>query len=169
MKYSMSRVMVFRIALAAIAVNALFIVLTTIPTRAQSALASSIGSITEYSVPGSNPWGTAFDSSGRVWVALPGCDGTACSSSSAPGKLALFNPAANAWAMVVTLPAGYGQPLFVAIDHSGKVWFTMPATNSIGVYDPVSATVTQWAVQTTGAGPWDIAIDSAGKIWVTEH
>jgi virginiamycin B lyase len=142
---------------------------SAIGNRMPAALASSLSSVTDSSVPGIDPWGTAFDSSGRVWVALPGCDGTACSSSSAPGKLALFNPATSAWAMVVTLPAGYGQPLFVAVDHSGKVWFTMPATNSIGVYDPVSAAVTQWAVPTTGAGPWDIAIDSTGMIWLTEH
>src|SRR6266568_4813663 len=170
MKYSMSRVMVFRIALAAIAVNALFIVLTTIPTRAQSALASSIGSITEYSVPGSNPWGTAFDSSGRVWVALPGCDlAPSCSSSTPPGKLALFDPTAQNWATIVSLPAGYGQPVFVAVDQNGKVWFTMPVTNTIGVYDPVSTTVTQWAVPTPSAGPWGIVIDSKGTIWFTEH
>jgi streptogramin lyase len=45
----------------------------------------------------------------------------------------------------------------------------MPVTNSIGVYDPDSTTITQWAVPTSGAGPWDLAIDSAGKIWFTEH
>ncbi len=170
MKYSMSRVMVFRIALAAIAVNALFIVLTTIPTRAQSALASSIGSITEYSVPGSNPWGTAFDSSGRVWVALPGCDlAPSCSSSTPPGRLALFDPTGQNWITTVVLPSGYGQPVFVAVDSSGNIWFTMPVTNSIGMYNPANATVTQWAVPTSSAGPWDLAIDSSGKIWFTEH
>src|SRR6266567_4899395 len=170
MKYSMSRVMVFRIALAAIAVNALFIVLTTIPTRAQSALASSIGSITEYSVPGSNPWGTAFDSSGRVWVALPGCDlAPSCSSSTPPGKLALFDPTGQNWKTTVQLPSGYGQPVFVAVDSSSNVWFTMPVTNSIGMYNPTNATVTQWTVPNSSAGPWDLAIESNGKIWFTEH
>jgi streptogramin lyase len=142
---------------------------SAVGTRMPSALASTLNSVTDTYVPGADPWGTAFDSSGRVWVALPGCDGAACSSTSAPGKLGLYNPAASAWATVVTLPAGYGQPLFVAVDHSGKVWFTMPATNSIGRYDPASTTVTQWAVPTPGSGPWGIAIDSAGTIWFTEH
>ena len=86
-----------------------------------------------------------------------------------PGKLALFDPADNSWVSIVSLPAGYGQPLSVQVNKTGKIWFTMPVTNSIGVYDPASGTVTQWAVPTAGAGPWDLAIDSTGKIWFTEH
>ena len=45
----------------------------------------------------------------------------------------------------------------------------MPVTNSIGVYDPVTTNVTQWAVPTASAGPWDITTGSDGKIWFTEH
>jgi virginiamycin B lyase len=30
-------------------------------------------------------------------------------------------------------------------------------------------TISQWAVPTSGAGPWDLTIDSTGKIWFTEH
>jgi streptogramin lyase len=169
-KYGISRVMVLSMALAVIAANALFVVWTTIPARAQSALASSINGITEYYVPGTDPWGTAFDSSGRVWVAMPGCDPAPnCSSSTPPGKLALFNPTRQSWVTTVALPSGYGQPLFVAIDASGNIWFTMPVTNSIGMYNPTNATVTQWSVPTSAAGPWDLAIDSTGKIWFTEH
>ena len=131
---------------------------------------SSIASVTEFNVPGGDPWGTAFDGSGRVWVAMPGCDlAPSCPSSTPPGKLALFDPNTRSWVTVVALPAGYGQPVFVAVDHTGKVWFTMPVTNAIGVYDPASATVAQWAVPTASAGPWDIAVDSAGKLWFTEH
>jgi virginiamycin B lyase len=135
-----------------------------------SAQASGLSSLTDFSVPGADPWGTAFDSSGRVWVAMPGCDpAPSCPSSTPPGKLALFDPAGNSWVSIVSLPAGYGQPLFVQVDKTGRIWFTMPVTNSIGVYDPASGTVTQWAVPTAGAGPWDLAIDSTGKIWFTEH
>jgi streptogramin lyase len=105
-----------------------------------------------------------------VWVALPGCDfGPSCPSSTPPGKLALFDPSTKGVVSIVSLPAGYGQPIFPAVDHAGKVWFTMPVTNAVGVYDPVSTTVTQWAVPTASAGPWGIAIDSTGKVWFTEH
>jgi virginiamycin B lyase len=135
-----------------------------------SAAGSGISSFTDYSTPGRFPWGTAFDASGRVWVALPGCDPSpSCPSSTPPGKLALFNPTTSTWTTVVSLPSGYGQPLFLAIDGTGEVWFTMPVTNAVGVYDPVNATVRQWAVPTASAGPWGLAIDSGGKVWFTEH
>ncbi|HEV2253670.1 MAG TPA: IPT/TIG domain-containing protein, partial [Streptosporangiaceae bacterium] len=45
----------------------------------------------------------------------------------------------------------------------------MPVTNTIGVYDPAAGTVSQWPVPTASAGPWDLVIDSTGKIWFTEH
>jgi len=169
MKHNKRKILTICVALAVVATSTLLAVGSIIGSHAQSSLAPGISSVTDFNVPGSYPWGTAFDSSGRVWVAMPGCDLASCPSSTPPGKLALFDPNAQSWIIAVLLPAGYGQPIFVAVDHSGKVWFTMPVTNSIGVYDPVSTTITQWAVPTSGAGPWGIAIDSKGKIWFTEH
>jgi hypothetical protein len=126
--------------------------------------------LTDYPTPGGDPWGTAFDGSGRVWVAIPGCDpAPTCSPSTPPGKLGLFDAGTHTWVVVVSLPAGYGQPLFVAVDHGGKVWFTMPVTNSIGRYDPATTTVTKWPVPAAGGGPWGLAIDSNNKVWFTEH
>jgi streptogramin lyase len=132
--------------------------------------AGCMKSVNDYSTPGGNPWGTAFNSAGRVWVALPGCDPTPkCSASTPPGKLALFDPGTHTWTNTVSLPAGYGQPLFVAVDPSGKVWFTMPVTNAIGRYDPAKNTVAKWSVPTASGGPWGLAIDTSGKVWFTEH
>ena len=170
MKHSTLNILAIHLALAVIAASTLLIVGSIMRTRAQSSLASGISSVTDYYVPGSYPWGTAFDGSGRVWVAMPGCDlAPSCSSSTPPGKLALFDPNTHNWATIVSLPAGYGQPVFVAVDQSGKVWFTMPVTNAIGLYDPVSTNVTQWAVPTASSGPWGITIDSKGTVWFTEH
>jgi DNA-binding beta-propeller fold protein YncE len=154
-----------------IALSTSLAIITIIPANVQpSQAATSISSINEYYTPGSFPWGTAFDSNGQVWVALPGCDfAPSCSSSTPPGKLALFNPQTQSWTTVVSLPSGYGQPIFIAVDRNGKVWFTMPVTNAIAMYDPGNTTVSQWAVPTPSAGPWGIAIDSQGKIWFTEH
>jgi streptogramin lyase len=129
-----------------------------------------VSSVTEYNVPGSDPWGTAFDGTGRVWVAMPGCDlGTNCSRSTPPGRLALFDPNTKNWSAIVALPAGYSQPLFVAVAQDGQIWFTMPITDAIGVYDPNAMTVSQWDLPSSNAGPWDITIDSLGQIWFTEH
>ncbi len=137
---------------------------------ALSSSPTGLASVSDYAAPGVDPWGTAFDAAGLVWAALPGCDpGPRCATGTPPGKIAQFDPTSHSWTTVVTLPAGYGQPLFVAVAASGKVWFTMPVTNAIGAYDPVSATVTQWSVPTLSGGPWGLAIDHNGKVWFTEH
>src|SRR5260370_41170182 len=158
--------------LAGFSVAILLVAGSVLGTRLPSAHASGLTSVADYYLTTQNgdSWGTAFDSSGRVWTALPGCDPSpSCGSSTPPGKLVLFDPAAHRWVTVVSLPAGYGQPLFVKVDSAGKVWFTMPVTNSIGAYDPVRKTTTQWAVPTASVGPWDLAIDSTRRIWFTEH
>jgi streptogramin lyase len=170
MKHSTRKILATHVALAVVAASTLLAVGSLIGAPAQSSLALGISSVSDYAVPGSFPWGTAFDRSGRVWVALPGCDlAPSCPGSTPAGKIALFDPKTQSWVTIVSLPAGYGQPLFVAVDQTGNVWFTMPVTNTIGRYDPVSTTVAQWAVPRPSAGPWGITIDSKGTIWFTEH
>jgi streptogramin lyase len=119
---------------------------------------------------GQEPWGTTFDSKGNVWVAVPGCDPSpTCSPSTPPGKIEEYNPSASSWIATYQLPSGYAQPLFLAFDAQGNLWFPMPMANSIGMLNPVAKTFQQFSVPTSGAGPWDIAIDHNGKIWFTEH
>ena len=168
MLYKSKKILLSLAALGLIIASISVVMLNTSYSHAASA--QLVMSATDYYTPGSDPWGTAFDSSGRVWVALPGCDlSPSCPSSTPPGKIALFDPVFHSWAVTVSLPSGYGQPLFVAVDHSGNVWFTMPVTNTIAVYNPSANTISSWAVPTSGAGPWDLAIDSQGIVWFTEH
>jgi hypothetical protein len=170
MKGRVKRFFISSLALAIVAFGALLAVGGGWQAYEQASAASGVGSVTEYATSGGNPWGTTFDSSGRVWVAMPGCDlAPSCPSSTPPGKLGLFDPGSHSWVTTVSLPKGYGQPLFVAVDQNGKVWFTMPVTNAIGRYDPSTKGVSQWAVPTASSGPWDLTIDSKGTIWFTEH
>ena len=119
---------------------------------------------------GQEPWGITFDSKGNVWVAVPGCDPSpTCSPSTPPGKIEEFNPATSSWITTYQLPAGYAQPLFLAFDAQGNLWFPMPMANAIGMLNPVSKAFQQFAVPTASAGPWDLAIDHNGNIWFTEH
>jgi len=119
---------------------------------------------------GQEPWGMTFDSKGNVWVAVPGCDPSpTCSTTTPPGKIEEYNPAASSWIVTYQLPSGYAQPLFLAFDAQGNLWFPMPMSNSIGMLNAQSKTFQQFPVPTAGAGPWDIAIDHNGKIWFTEH
>jgi streptogramin lyase len=168
MSYKSKKILLTLAASSLIISSIMFVMVTALHSQAASAQLTM--SATDYYTPGSDPWGTAFDSSGRVWVALPGCDfAPSCPANTPPGKIALFNPASHSWATTVSLPSGYGQPAFVALDHSGNVWFTMPVTNTIAVYHPGANTISSWTVPTSGAGPWDLAIDSQGLIWFTEH
>ncbi|QBD81899.1 hypothetical protein EPA93_40365 [Ktedonosporobacter rubrisoli] len=137
----------------------------------QSSLAKgSSSSVTDYATPGVDPWGTALDGGGNVWVALPGCDPSpSCATGTPAGKIGVFNPGSRTWTHTYQLPTGYGQALFLAFDRSGQLWFPMPTTNSLGVFNPATNSFNQWKVPTAGSGPWDIAIDSKGIIWFTEH
>ena len=141
-------------------------------TSSHAAFAGSAGvNVTDFSIPtGQEPWGTTFDSSGNVWVAIPGCDPTpTCGSGTPPGKIAEYKPSASSWVATYQLPSGFAQPLFLAFDGQGNLWFPMPMANSIGMLNPASHTFQQWAVPTFGAGPWGVAVDHNGKVWFTEH
>jgi len=89
----------------------------------------------EFYIPSSSdPWGTAFDSNGNVWLAIPGCDPSpTCNLNTPPGEIAVFNPANSNWIKTYQLPSGYAQPLFLAFDAQGNVWFAMPMDNSLGM------------------------------------
>src|SRR6266487_3472780 len=117
-----------------------------------------------------DPWGTTFDSNGNVWLAIPGCDPSpTCSSNTPPGVIAKYNPGTKNWMATYQLPSGYAQPLFLAFDAQGRLWFPMPMDNSIGMLNPTKKTFKQWAIPTANAGPWDIAVDHNGMVWFTEH
>ena len=134
-----------------------------------TAFASGVTAQDFYIPSGTDPWGTMIDSNGHVWQAIPGCDpAPTCSSNTPPGKIAEFNPSNSSWMNTFTLPAGYAQPLFLAFDGQGRLWFPMPTDNSIGMFNPGTNSFQQWAVPTANSGPWDVAIDHNGKIWFTE-
>ncbi len=161
------------VALLAVAAFALIPAGGITPSFAKGDKHHSTPVSTDYPVPAgtSYPWGVALGSKGQVWVALPGCDPNPlmCSTGTPPGKLALFNANTHSWVGTYTLPAGFAQPFFLKMDAQGKVWFTLPMGNAIGMYDPVAKTFQQWTVPTANAGPWGIAIDKNGNIWFTEH
>ncbi|HZU69904.1 MAG TPA: hypothetical protein VFA09_21725 [Ktedonobacteraceae bacterium] len=123
-----------------------------------------------YTPSGIDPWGTAFDSNGHVWLAVPGCDPQPdCPTGTPPGKIEEFDPVTSSWIATYQLPAHYGQPLFLAFDKNGNLWFPMFHTNTLGRLDPSTGTFKKWTLPTANSGPWDLAIDHKGYIWVTEH
>jgi streptogramin lyase len=158
-------------AVLAILVTCAAVVFTFAQNGTSHAQSPSAIRVTDYRIPaGSDPWGTAFDRAGNVWVAAPGCDlAPRCAAGTAPGKLDVFSPGSNKWLKSISLPRNYGQPLFIAFDRFGQAWFSMPMTNTIGVYNPARNNFNQWALPTAASGPWGITVDRTGNIWVAEH
>ncbi|GAC1619191.1 MAG: hypothetical protein NVS4B7_11470 [Ktedonobacteraceae bacterium] len=137
--------------------------------HAQQASRKSVTSTDFYAPAQGDAWGTAFDSQGHVWLALPGCDFTPYCQSGTPGKITEFDPSTNSWITTYSLPSSYAQPLFLAFDKNGMLWFTMPSSNSIAMLNPTNNTFQSWSVPTAASGPWGITIDLQGTIWFTEH
>lgn len=133
-----------------------------------SRAAIALTSLTDYHIPsGLDPWGTAFDSSGKVWVAVPGCNPNPdCGNNAGPGKIEEFDPSSSTWMKTIQLPSG--QALFLAFDASGNLWFPLFHTNQLGEYDTAGA-FHSWTLPTAASGPWDLVFDHSGKIWITEH
>jgi virginiamycin B lyase len=116
-----------------------------------------------------DPWGTEIDSAGNIWFAEAGCDfAPTCNAGTPPGQLVKLDPSTGAFSYY-TLPNIPGnQPIFVAFDGVGHLWFTTPNNSMIGEFSPSTGTfVGQWPV-TAGSGPWDLTFAN-GQIWYTEH
>jgi streptogramin lyase len=119
--------------------------------------------------PPGDPWGTAIDRSGNVWFAEPRCDvSPACSSKIPPGRIGELNPASR-HVKLYRLPRIPGnQPLFLAFDHAGHLWFTTPNNSKIGEFNPSTHRfLGQWTV-TRGSGPWDLTFVK-GRLWYTDY
>jgi streptogramin lyase len=156
--------------LSAVVLVVLSVSVTLMFTTVRVSHAASTLSVTDYHIPsGLDPWGTAFDSNGNVWVAVPGCNPTPdCGSKTSPGKIEVFNPTTSTWTATYQLPSGYGQALFLAFDASGNVWFPMFHTNQLGELD-TTHTFHAWTMPTAASGPWDVVFDHNGELWITEH
>jgi streptogramin lyase len=129
------------------------------------------GTLDRYVLTGGvgQPWGTAIDAAGNVWFAEPGCDfAPTCAAGSAPGQIGVIVAATQAIHLYPLPDIPGNQPLFLAFDDAGMLWFTTPGNDRIGEFDPSTGQVVgQWPV-TSGTGPWQLAF-AGGRLWYTEH
>ena len=117
------------------------------------------------------PWGLALDGSGHIWVAEPGCDASpTCTPPAqgtlAPGVIGKYNRSDDTKIQDFQAPPNY-NPVFLALDAQGNVWFTDSTHNALGELIPGSNTWTEYPVPTTSAIPYDLVF-SGGNIWFTE-
>jgi streptogramin lyase len=115
------------------------------------------------------PWGLALDKRGDVWFTEAGCDfSPTCPSGTPPGQIAELKASSHrvVYHRLPNIPGN--QPIFLAFDPRGNLWFTTPNNGKIGEFKPSTGRfVGQWNV-TSGSGPWDLTF-SRGTIWYTEH
>jgi len=110
------------------------------------------GEIVEFSTRGT-PWGIVVTPQSFVWFTQKLGD-----------RLAKLNP----WTGVITevpLPVHSpgNEPLYLANDTDGSLWFTESATNIIGRYVPGTNIFQEWVVPTTASKPHGIAVTP--RLW----
>ena len=115
------------------------------------------------------PWGIAVDRAGNVWFAEPGCDfAPTCPAGARAGQIGEIKASSGAMVFFPLPDIPGNQPVFLAFDGSGNLWFTTPGNSRIGEFDPSTGRyVGQWPV-TDGSGPWDPTFAN-GQVWYTEH
>lgn len=146
------------------------VILALLALGAGTAWASSYGTRTFHLPHGAGePWGTAVDGSGNIWFAAPGCDfETTCGSSARRGAIGELRLPSHRFRLFHLPKIPGNQPIFVAFDNHGKLWFTTPDNGRIGEFDPARRRfIGQWLL-TPGSGPWDLTF-AAGRLWYTEH
>src|SRR6266568_3454569 len=161
--------MIVRVGLAVVSLIVSGVLGWVMLVGAHSAAHASAPTIRETALPSTVPWGVAFDNTGNVWVAEPGCDmAPVCGPQ--VGSIAQYNRQGFTLVHNFTEPSGYSSPLFVKVDSGGHIWFTEPDTHAIGELTVTNGTPSwqQWSVPTTNAEPYDLTIDHAGHIWFTE-
>jgi streptogramin lyase len=116
-----------------------------------------------------NPWGVAIDShSGFLWVAEPGCEmAPICQFKQTRGMLGKFSLADGNLISEIPMPPDYSNPLFTAVGPDGRVWFTQPNTDAVGILDPKTSQLKQVKVA-KGSVPYDLVFDKDGNLWFTE-
>jgi streptogramin lyase len=119
------------------------------------------------------PWGVALDGSGHIWVAEPNCDSSpVCVTPPGTGEIGEYNAATLASVQDFTPPApAVYNPIFLALDHAGNIWFTDPSHGAIGELIPASNTWKEFSIASAfpGAIPYDLVFDQYGHLWFTDY
>jgi virginiamycin B lyase len=102
-------------------------------------------------------YASSGSSRGSLWIALFGTN-----------QLARVSPGDGALKLY-PLPDAGARPRRIAVDGDGMVWYTDYARGRLGVLDPATGRVRDFASPGgAGSGPYGIAIAPDGRVWYDE-
>jgi len=105
---------------------------------------------------GARPYGIAVAPNGVVWVALLGTDKLA---SIDPGTLKLTEHKVSPGA----------RPRRVDVAPDGRIYYADYRRGFLGRLDPKNSKLDEWALPAgSNSGPYGMAVDKRGRIWVVE-
>jgi len=99
------------------------------------------------------PHDIALESATKAWVTVPD-----------QGRLYQLNTALNRW--VGTSTGAASRPWSITI-HEGAPWFTDPAGDRVGHWNPSTLTIVLWHSAAAGSYPSEIA-SGGGAVWFSE-
>ena len=113
--------------------------------------------ITEFNIPtpSSVPNGIGVDKKGNVWFV-----------ENEAGILAMLDR--NSYLLTeYKIPADIGEVWSLKFDTQGNLWFT-DSKDRIWRFDTIGKSFRNYEVPTKGSRPTDLAIDTGGRIWITQ-
>jgi len=113
------------------------------------------GQITEYQTSG-GPYGLSLDKAGNVWFCRMGDD-----------KLGKLDPKTGQMSELGTGPRS--RPRRIATAPDGMLWVTLYGNGKLAKVDPAAMKVIkEYQLPAGDAGPYAVAIDGGGMVWVNE-
>ena len=98
-----------------------------------------------------NPWGVALDTAVQhLWIAEPGCDASpVCGSIPPQGAIGEYDSNLNKINDFTPPTNSIYNPVFIALDKSGNLWFTDPTHGAIGELIPGGNTWAEYSIAKT--------------------
>ncbi|MEM2122280.1 MAG: hypothetical protein QXE79_01455, partial [Candidatus Bathyarchaeia archaeon] len=110
---------------------------------------ATTGTLYEYYIVGSGPWGITMDPDGMVWYTVSG----------GSGYIGRLNPWTREAMEHKGLPTSYSQPRDIAIDnYTRTVWFTEFTGHKVGFYRPGENLFYEFPTLTPSSSPSSIAL-----------
>ena len=111
---------------------------------------------------------------GAYYDVIEGLNGRIYASGSSNGVLASFDPKTEKWTDHIppihrlegSAAWASRAPRRLAVDLTGRIWFTMTGANAIGVFDPQTDKFKTHTIPVRYVNPYAIQVDRDGNVWM---